>query len=94
MLPNGSTLFLTSAAVAAELRAAGKKCGDRTPYQWARTFPISVRIGGSRLFPAEIVPMLLSGIPLAEIPNELRKRTQYAPRVHLGEAGDHPASTG
>src|SRR4051812_8571753 len=60
--------YLSASAVAAQLRAQGKSCGDRTPYEWARQHSISVKIGGSRLFPTRFVELLLAGIPLAEIP--------------------------
>src|SRR4051794_23020131 len=59
--------FLSANAVAAQLRAQGKRCGDRTPYEWARQHAILVKIGGSRLFPSRIVELLLAGTPLAEI---------------------------
>jgi hypothetical protein len=70
--------FLSASDVAAQLRAQGKSCGDRTPYEWARQHSISVKIGGSRLFPARFVELLLAGIPLADIPARLRERSQCA----------------
>jgi hypothetical protein len=65
--------FLTSAGVAAKLTANGKRCAERTPIEWARRWPgISIKIGGSRLFPQRVVTLLLAGIHFSEIPARLR----------------------
>ena len=71
--------FLTSAGVAAELTANGKRCSERTAIEWARRWPgISIKIGGSRLFPQRVVTLLLAGIHFSEIPARLRDINKYS----------------
>src|SRR6478609_6182492 len=80
--------FLTSEAVAAALREQGIPCTDRTPSEWARRWPgISLKVGGKRVFPQGIVPLLLNGVPFRDIPARLANQSSSAPT----DSGKHPA---
>jgi hypothetical protein len=65
--------YLTSPELAAALSERGISCHPATPLEWSRRYPgISIRVGHRIAFPARTLSLLLSGVPLPQIPARLR----------------------